>query len=169
MKTLLTSRLPGVAAAAAMLFAAGAAQASDATTLAGRAGFLVGHALRCGVAEVRLERSASLIGDLIAAYSVDRDDRTAAQSEFMERVVSSLSAPTPGDPLPACVAVRAQFSRLEQHRPALAAQRATGKTAAATHPARSAAAGPAKSTTPQRAALALKRAAANLRGRPHAL
>jgi hypothetical protein len=37
------------------------AQATDATMLADRGGFLVGHAHRCGVAEYRLQRSAVLI------------------------------------------------------------------------------------------------------------
>jgi hypothetical protein len=115
-KPLLTSRLLPIAAAVAMLAAASAAHASDATTLADRAGFLVGHALRCGVAEARLKHSATLVGDLIGAYALDRDDRKAAQSAFTERVVASVSAKMLGEPLPSCATVRTQLARFEQHR-----------------------------------------------------
>jgi hypothetical protein len=115
-KPLLTSRLLGAVVAVAMLGGAAAAHASDATTLADRAGFLVGHALRCGVAEARLKRSATLIGELIGAFALDGDDRSAAQSAFMHRVVSSASAKTSGDPLPSCASVRTQFARFEEHR-----------------------------------------------------
>jgi len=116
-KSSFTPRLAAAAAAAVLLLAAGAARASDATTLADRAGFLVGHALRCGVAETRLQRSAALIAELIEAYALDSDDRSAARSAFAEEVAASVSATAPGAPLPRCATVRAQFSRLEQHLP----------------------------------------------------
>jgi hypothetical protein len=124
-KPLLTFRLLGAAVAVAMLIGAAAARASDATTLADRAGFLVGHALRCGVAEARLKRSATLIGDLIGAYALDGDDRNAAQSAFMQRVVASASAKTLGEPLPSCTTVRTQLARFEQHRQIAATRFAT--------------------------------------------
>jgi hypothetical protein len=168
-----------------MLFGAIAARASDATTIADRAGFLLGHAHRCGVSDARLERSAALIDQLLAAYSVDADDLRSAQSEFAEHIVSGAMAKLLGDPLPACAVVRAQLSRLEQHRLAAAhpgnpgGQRMADKTRAKgrSRPDRSAASAPAKAARPavtrreepgplRRAALALKRAAAELRGRP---
>jgi hypothetical protein len=113
-KQLPTIRL--LAAAVAMVAGAASAQATDATMLADRAGFLVGHALRCGVAEIRLKGSATLIGELIDAYAIDGDDRKAAQSAFMERVVSSVAAKVPDEPMPSCAAVRTQLTRFERHR-----------------------------------------------------
>ncbi|HTT79499.1 MAG TPA: hypothetical protein VMF86_07460 [Stellaceae bacterium] len=120
MRALLASRVFGAAAAAAMLFGAVAAQATDATTIADRAGFLLGHAHRCGVPDARLQRSAALIDRLLAAYSIDADDLRSARSEFAEHIVSGAMARLLGDPLPACAIVRAQLSRLERHRLATA-------------------------------------------------
>lgn len=142
--------------AAIMLLAAGSARASDATMLAGRAGFLVGHALRCGVAERHLQRPATLISRLIDAYALDHDDRSAAQSAFAEQVATSVSAKILGDPLPSCATVRAQLERLEQHRLPLSVSNAARpgqppRAAAApvgTPPARDAAAKPAGLTNP---------------------
>jgi len=53
----------------ALLVGALPAQASEATMLAGRAGFLVGHAHRCGVEEERLERATAYGNELIAAFA----------------------------------------------------------------------------------------------------
>lgn len=182
-------RLPltlAYAAAGVLLFGAAAAQASDATTLAGRAGFLVGHAHRCGVGDARLRHSEALIDELIAAYSIDDDDRDAAREEFVARLVASALAEQLNDPLPSCAAVRAELARLEQHRPAathadnqgggrMAGQNQSdedpARKAATAKPAKAAAAKPATTrreelTPERRAALALKRAAQKERGRP---
>lgn len=185
MRPPLTSQVFGGVAAVMLLLGAAAAQASDATTIADRAGFLLGHAHRCGVRNARLERSAALIDRLLAAYSVDADDLQSARSEFAEHIVTGAMAKLLGDPLPACARVRALLSRLEQHRLAAAhlanpgKQRMADKIGAGAHPrpARSAAGAAAKSARPvatrreepgprRHRALALKRAAAELRGQP---
>jgi hypothetical protein len=166
LRVLLTLRVLGVAAAAAvLLLGAVAAQASDATTIADRAGFLLGHAHRCGVPDGRLERSAVLIDHLLAAYSADDDDLQSARSEFAEHIVTGAMAKLLGDPLPACAAVRAQLSRLEQHQLAAAhpgnpgSQPIADKLAGGSpHPARNAA-----------GAVTVKRAAAELHSRPPSL
>ena len=164
-----------------------AAQASDATMLAGRAGFLVGHAHRCGVAEHRLRRSAVLIKEVIAAFSLDDEDRKAGQERFDEHVLAGALADLLGDPIPSCDAVRSQLALLEQHRRAAPPHpgnlregqmaRDNRSDSAPAQPRSSAVAKPAKSAKPasapgedltaeQRADLALRQAAQQSRGKP---
>jgi hypothetical protein len=50
-----------------MSIAAGAAHASEASRVAERGGFLVGHAYRCGMAAERLDPTAQLVGHFVAA------------------------------------------------------------------------------------------------------
>ena len=177
-----------------VLYAAGAlwlgtiaADASEATVIADRAGFLIGHAQRCGVEEVRLERAAVFGKQLIAAFSLDDDERQAAQTQFAERILASGLAKLTGDPLPSCSAVRSQLVRLEQHRrfaapapanrgvgqmaqdnrsdgkPARSGRGAPAKPAEAAKPATTA---PEELTAERRAALELRRTAQQQRGRP---
>ncbi len=166
-----------------------AAPASDATTLASRAGFLVGHAHRCGVAEHRLRRSAVLIKEVIAAFSLDDEDRKAGQTRFDEHVLASALADLLGDPMPSCDAVRSQLALLEQHRraaPPHPGNLREGQMARDTHsdsarsdstpaqPRSSAVAKPAKPapapgealTAERRADLEIRRAAQQSRGKP---
>jgi len=103
-------------AAGALLLGTMAAYASDATALADRAGFLIGHAHRCGVADMRLEQQKPALDALIAAYASDDDDREAARAQFEERVLASTLAGVLGDALPSCAVVRAQLAQFEQHR-----------------------------------------------------
>ena len=164
------------------------AQASEATQIADRAGFLVGHAHRCGIADGRLERSQGRIDALIAAFSVDEDDKDAAQAQFTRRVLASALAELIDDPLPSCGLVRAQLARFEQHRgPAIAhpgsleENRMVEENRTTAPPDRTAASPKrAKSSRPattrreeptpeRRAALELRRAAQQLRGRPPSL
>ena len=56
-----------VSVAAALVLAAASAQAGEASAVAERGGFLLGHAYRCGVEDQRLEAPARLVHDLIAA------------------------------------------------------------------------------------------------------
>lgn len=170
--------------AAGLLLGMAAARASEATQLADRAGFLVGHAHRCGVAEAHLERTQGRIDELIAAFSVDDGDNEDAQTQFAQRVLASALAQMIGDPLPACGVVRSQLARFEQHRrPAIAQpdsfkerrlveqnrpDSGPGRDAASTKPAKS-----GKSLTrreeltpERRSVLELRRAAHRLRGRP---
>jgi hypothetical protein len=150
------------AAAAALLGGIAAAQAGDATTLADRGGFLLGQALRCGASDVRLQPSAALIGKLIDAYSLDGDDRVAAQAELVERIVAGAQAKTAGDPLPACTAVLGQLASFEQHRLAPVDRTSAGQPGKT---ARQATTTGREEPRPQRgAALASQSAATRVRG-----
>lgn len=104
-------------AAAFVLLGGAAAQASEATTIADRAGFLVGHAMRCGVAAIRVDRSAALVSKLISAYAEDDGDRDAAIAQFTDRLLASMIGGALGDPVPSCGAIRGQLATLEAHRP----------------------------------------------------
>jgi hypothetical protein len=173
--------LPPCAAAAALFFAGIAAHASEATLLADRAGFLIGHAQRCGVADARLERSATFVEKLIAAYAVDRDDRVAAKDRFAKRLLASALAELLGDPTPSCAVVRSQLALFERHRLVASAGRrnaggamahatrsqppAQGRKAAASaaRPAQRAPTASAAPAADRRTAVALKRTARQLR------
>lgn len=100
----------------ALMLAATAAQASEATTVADRAGFLIGHAQRCGVAEDRLVRSAGRVDTIIAAFSLDDGDREAAQARFAESIAAAALAQLLGDKLPSCGIVRSTLVQFERHR-----------------------------------------------------
>ena len=101
--------------ATAVLLAVGAAHAGEASRVAERGGFLVGHAYRCGVAAERLDPTAQLIGQLAASLSIDGDDREAADGEFFGEVLVTALAEEIGGPLPSCNAIRREFALLEQH------------------------------------------------------
>jgi hypothetical protein len=116
MNVALTRHTLAAAAASLLLFAAAAAHATDATELAKRAGFLIGHAYRCGAPATQIKASAAMMDGLIAAYSLNNDDKTAARTVFVEdAAVSALAKQQPDGPLPECAVVRAQLSRFEQH------------------------------------------------------
>jgi len=100
------------AATAALMFGTVAAQASEATLLADRAGFLLGHARRCGIEDARLRRSEGVIDEAIAAFALDDEDKETAKSGFAERVLASALAKLLGDPVPSCRAVGAELTRL---------------------------------------------------------
>ena len=76
--------------AVAFGLAASNAQAGDASDVAERGAFLLGHAYRCGVQTEQLQPAARLIHDLAAALAADEDDKTAADKVFAERFVVSV-------------------------------------------------------------------------------
>ena len=95
---------------------AAGAKASEAVTVADRAGFLIGHAQRCGVAEARLEQSAKRMDAVIAAFASDDGDRDAAQARFAESIAAGALAQLLGDKLPSCATVRTALAQFERHR-----------------------------------------------------
>ena len=176
------------AAAAALMLSAVVARASEATLLADRAGFLLGHAHRCGIEDVRLQRSEAVIGGAIAAFALDDEDTQTAKTRFAERVLASALAQLLDDPVPYCGGVGAELSRLEQRRPTMAQpgkreEQMARNNRSKLEPARSAGAAEAKrakarkpaTTRPEeltpdrRAELELKRAAQQMRGRPSSI
>lgn len=107
--------LPAAVASLLLLLGASPVQASEATNLAQRAGFLLGHAVRCGIPAARIEASAAVMDGLITAYSASDDDELAARSDFIKLAVASARGAQLGDPLPSCGVVRAQLALFEQH------------------------------------------------------
>lgn len=177
-------------ATAALMFGTVAAQASEATLLADRAGFLLGHAHRCGIADTRLRRSEGVIGDAIAAFALDDEDKETAKTRFAERLLASALAELLGDPLPSCGTVGAELTRFERNRrPAMARpgkqreEEMARDNRSKIEPTRSGGAAEAKRaktrkpattrpeelTPEQRAELELKRAAQQMRGRPSSI
>jgi hypothetical protein len=174
------------AATAALMFGSVAVQASEATLLADRAGFLLGHAHRCGIEDARLRHSEGVISDAIAAFALDDEDKETAQTAFAERLLASALAQLLGDPLPSCGTVGAELTRFEQHsRPAMAqpgkreeemarsnrskpeATRSGGAAQAKRKKTRKPASTRPEELTPERRAeLELQRAAQQMRGRP---
>ena len=107
--------------AAALLLAAGTAQAGEASDVAERGAFLIGHAYRCGVPAEQLQSTAQLVHDLSGALAADDDEKTAADKVFAERFVVSAVADSTGQPLPSCAAVKRELAELERHDPEAAA------------------------------------------------
>jgi hypothetical protein len=105
-----------VCSAIAVLLAVGVAHAGEASRVAERGGFLVGHAYRCGVAAERLDPTAQLVGQLVAALSIDSEEQEAADEKFIGEVLLTALAKEIGDPLPSCNAIRRELAFLEQHR-----------------------------------------------------
>jgi hypothetical protein len=165
-----------------LMLAANAAQASEALTVADRAGFLIGHAQRCGVADDRLERSAKRMNAVIAAFSLDGADHDAAQARFAESIAAAALAQVLGDKLPSCATVRSTLAQFERHRQRV--QQRAGQMARNEHRdsgtarhAASAGATPGKAakrtstrreelSAERRAALALRHAAQETRANP---
>lgn len=124
MSAIAPRRALAVTAMSLLLLGAASAQASDATDIALRAGFLFGHAFRCGVSDARLKASAAMVNGLIAAYSLSGDDELAARSEFIEHAAVSAGPMRPAEAAPSCDLVRAQLARFERHYRRLDARRA---------------------------------------------
>ncbi len=110
---------------AALVLLATGAHAGEASAVADRGGFLLGHAYRCGVAAGRLDPSARLVHDLIAALSDDTTEKAAADQAFDDRFLASLLAAALRDPMPSCGLVRSALAQLEQHEPITSAPRET--------------------------------------------
>ncbi|HEX3537394.1 MAG TPA: hypothetical protein VHU15_11570 [Stellaceae bacterium] len=102
---------------AALGFAATGAQAGEASDLASRGAFLLGHAYRCGVKAEQLQASAQLIHDLSAALAGDEGEKAEADKAFVERFVVSAVADSLGALLPSCASVKRDLTELEHHNP----------------------------------------------------
>jgi hypothetical protein len=96
---------------------ASGAQAGEASDLASRGAFLLGHAYRCGVKAEQLQASAQLIHDLSAALAGDEQEKADADKSFTERFVVSAAADTLGALLPSCGSIRRELAQLEHHNP----------------------------------------------------
>lgn len=107
--------------AAALLLAAAAAQAGEASDVAERGAFLLGHAYRCGIQAEQLQSTAQLIHTLSGALATDDDEKAAADKVFAERFVVSAVVDSTGQPLPSCAAVKRELAELERHDPEAAA------------------------------------------------
>jgi hypothetical protein len=105
----------GAGCAAVLTLAANVACAGEASQIAERGGFLLGHAYRCGVAAERLEPSTRLVGDLIAALSIDGEEKAAADQRFADDLLASALANALGDPVPTCALIRRDLARFERH------------------------------------------------------
>ena len=106
------------AAVAVLLLASNPAPAADSTSLAVKAGFLLGHAQRCGIATERVDGVTRVVQDLIAAAAGDAQEQEAAGYRFAAIFLATARADKGGDPAltPPCEPVIAQFERLERHR-----------------------------------------------------
>jgi hypothetical protein len=107
--------------AAALLLAAGSAQASEASDVAERGAFLLGHAYRCGVKAEQLQSTAQLVHTISGALAADDDEKAAADKVFAERFVVSAVADSIGQLLPSCASVKRELTELERHDPEAAA------------------------------------------------
>ena len=107
--------------AAVLLLAAGAAQAGEASDVAERGAFLIGHAYRCGIQAEQLQATAQLIHTLSGALAADDDEKAAADKVFAERFAVSAVADSTGQPLPSCASVKRELTELERHNPEAAA------------------------------------------------
>jgi hypothetical protein len=106
------------AAIAALFLSSNAAPAADSASLAVKAGFLLGHAQRCGIAADRVDGVTKVVQDLIAATAEDAQEKEAAGYRFAAIFLATAAADGGGDPAltPPCQPVIAQFERLERHR-----------------------------------------------------
>ena len=104
------------AAALSLLSFAVPAAAEESTTLALEAGFLLGHAQRCGIAVDRIERASKPIRAAILAAADDADQEKTAGSRYL--LVFRASAYPDSDKrvlLPVCDRIVRQFERFERH------------------------------------------------------
>jgi hypothetical protein len=100
------------AIAIALMLSIGTARAGDASLIAERGGFLLGHGYRCHVSEVQLLPAAQLIHSLIEAAATDSDARDVAEESFAERFLTAAFAEKLGEPAAACGSVRSELTRL---------------------------------------------------------
>ena len=110
-------RMFAAVAIAALLGHGAPAAAGESTTLAIEAGFLLGHAQRCGVAAERVERVGKPIRNAIAVAATDEDQQKVAGSRYQLVFRASAYPDTGGHGLmPDCGRVVRQFERLERHK-----------------------------------------------------
>jgi hypothetical protein len=110
-------RVFAAAAVVSLLAPAVPASAAESTLLAVEAGFLLGHAQRCGVSADRVERVGRPIRDAIAAAAIDEDQQKLAGSRYQLVFRASAYPDTDAHGLmPDCARIVRQFQRLERHR-----------------------------------------------------
>lgn len=125
---------PAARCAAALLAGAAAliasvAFAGEASQVAARGGFLMGHAVRCGVSGERLEPSAKLMGDLIVALSIDAQESTAAKDQLVDEIFTHALASASDGPAPSCMLVERDLERFERHHDVMSLAAKTGGSA----------------------------------------
>ena len=98
-----------------LLLGISVADAADPTQLAETGGFLLGNAIRCGVASERVESAGRVIHDFISAAAEDSNEAAAADSRFSEIFRASALPEQDPDAFPSCTVVIQQFDRLERH------------------------------------------------------
>ena len=118
-----------LAVAGALIGTASVAFAGEASQVAARGGFLMGHAVRCGVSAERLEPSAKLMGDLIVALSIDAEESTAAKDQLVDELLTYAFASASDGPSPSCVLIERDLERFERHHDALSLAAKTGGSA----------------------------------------
>jgi hypothetical protein len=130
-----------LAGAAALIGLASVAFAGEASQVAARGGFLMGQAVRCGVAAERLEPSAKLMGDLIVALSIDAQESTAAKDQLVDEIFTYALASASDGPAPSCMLVERDLERFERHHDVMSLAAKTGGSADARSAAKIAASG----------------------------
>jgi hypothetical protein len=117
--------------AAALIGVASVAFAGEASQVAARGGFLMGHAVRCGVSAERLEPSAKLMGDLIVALSIDADESTAATDQLVDEIFTYALPSASDGPATSCMLVERDLERFERHHDVMSLAAKTGGSAGA--------------------------------------
>jgi len=172
-----------IAVVAVATLVAGGARGDDASIVADRGGFLLGHAYRCGVSAERLAPPLKLLRRLISGMSGNEEQQATTEQLFNNRFLTSFLAIAIGDPVPDCGAIRRGLAMLAKHRssaPALtevhmssksgaaraAAKAVRGASTPSPTKARPRTTRPEGMTAERRAALALKLAAKQQRDQP---
>jgi len=109
------SKILAGCAAALTLVVVSTACADEASLIAARGGFLVGHAYRCGVSAEQLRPSTQLVQELIAALAGDGEEQAAADQVFVDSLLASLRAEPADDRVASCTSIRRELAQLEQH------------------------------------------------------
>jgi hypothetical protein len=104
-------------AAVLLVASPGEASSADADRIAASAGFLLGHAHRCGIQTERVVRAGQLIRELILAAAADTREQEDATSRFAQFFLAT-AVPDQGASklVPSCRTVAGEFEKLERHR-----------------------------------------------------
>lgn len=93
------------------------APTADAISLGAHAGFLLGNAHRCGIANERVVAAGRLVRDLIAVAARDAPETEKASARFAQFFFASAFSYEGKDGLvPSCKTVSSEFARLERHK-----------------------------------------------------
>ena len=109
--------LVATVAAVLLVGSQAAAPTADAVSLGAHAGFLLGNAHRCGIANERVVAAGQLVRDLIAVAARDAHETEEASARFAQFFFDSVFPAEGKDGLvPSCKTVSAEFGRLERHK-----------------------------------------------------